>query len=231
MALFDALRPAWPRTGQCEVCRRWCRGALCDDCTARHAVRVPRCAGCALPLLPAVTRCAHCLREPPPFERCCCAVDYAFPWDALVTAFKFHGRVELAAPLAGRLCAALDDDETQWPDLVLPVPLAPARLAERGYNQSWELARRVAAALQRPADARVLERDGDGPHQAELNRAERQRSLRGAFRVARAGQIAGRRVSLVDDVLTTGATAAEATRSLLQAGAAAVRVWTLARTP
>ena len=84
---------------------------------------------------------------PPPFEHTVCAADYAFPWDALIAAFKFHGRVELAAALAERLLAAVRASAAPPPQLVVPVPLAPARLAERGYNQAWELARRLAPAL------------------------------------------------------------------------------------
>lgn len=226
-----ALRPAWPRATQCEVCRRWAQRALCDDCRARHAAPLPRCSGCGLRLAPGVARCAACLREPPPFERCRCAVDYAFPWDGLVAAFKYHGRVELAGALADPLCAALDADDAAWPELVVPVPLAPSRLAERGYNQAWELARRVAARIGRPARPQALARRVDRAHQAALSRRERQRNLQGAFTVAQPERVAGRRIALVDDVLTTGATAAEASRALLGAGAAAVRVWALARTP
>ena len=231
MRWTDALRPAWSTGAQCEVCRRWARRALCDDCRARHAAPVPRCSGCGLRLTAGVARCTACLREPPPFERCRCAVDYAFPWDGLVAAFKYHGRVELAGALADPLCAALDTDDAGWPDLVVPVPLARTRLAERGYNQAWELARRVAARIGRPAQAQGLARPVERAHQAALSRRERQRNLRGAFTVPQPGRVAGRRIALVDDVLTTGATAAEASRALLDAGAAAVQVWALARTP
>lgn len=174
--------------------------------------------------------CGACLRAPPPFERCHCIADYAFPWDGLIAAFKFHDQVELAAPLAARLVGALAD-AAAWPDLVVPVPLAPERLAERGYNQAWELARRVAASLGKPANPHALARLLDGPAQAALGRRERARNLRGAFVVNAPATITGRRVALVDDVLTTGATAAEASRALRRAGASAVHLWVLARTP
>jgi ComF family protein len=223
--------PTWP-TGPtlCEVCRRWSDGALCDDCLRRHAAPVSRCDGCGLRLAAGAARCGECLREPLPFARCRCAVDYGFPWDALVAGFKYHGRAELAAPLAERLLAALSPADRDWPELVVPVPLAASRLAERGYDQAWELARRVGRALGRPADATALARlDGRTP-QAGLRRAERRRNLRGAFRATRPERVAGRRVALVDDVLTTGATAAEATLALHAADASEVAVWTLART-
>ncbi len=215
----------------CEVCRQWSDAAVCAACCERFAPAVARCDGCALRLAPGAQRCGECLREALPFARCRCAVDYGFPWDALVTAFKYGGRAELAAPLARRLAAALRAEDAAWPDLVLPVPLAPDRLAERGYNQAWELARRVAVTLQRPAEATALQREPGRGAQAGLTRDARRRNLRGVFRVPRPERIAGRRIALVDDVLTTGATAAEASLALLAAGAAEVAVWALARTP
>ncbi|MEP7282350.1 MAG: ComF family protein [Rubrivivax sp.] len=227
--------------GLCEVCRRWTAGVVCDDCVARHAVPRARCGCCARPLALALPRCPDCLREPPPYEHVRCAVDYGFPWDRLLAAFKYRGRAELAAPCARLIQRTLgsrspdgdgsDDAEAAWPELLLPVPLTPARQAARGYNQAWEVARRLATALDRPASANVLVRRHDAPAQATLDRAARRRNLRGAFAAARPQVIAGRRVVLVDDVLTTGATAVEAALTLRTHGASAVRVWVVARTP
>jgi len=111
--------------------------------------------------------------------------------------------------------------------------MAGQRLAERGYNQAWELARRVAAELHLPARSDVLQRPIGGADQIGLSRVERQRNLRQAFMVdpAQRASIAGLRVALVDDVMTTAATAQAASAALLRAGAAAVEVWVLARTP
>jgi ComF family protein len=218
---------SWP--GQCELCRRWQARRLCTDCAPMAAA--PRCGGCGLRLAAPGLRCGACQAHPLPFEQCRCAVDYAPPWDRLLIAFKYHGQVELAGALAERLLQALEPADADGVDLVLPVPLARERLAERGYNQAWELARRVAARLVRPADATTLERPLARAPQAGLGRAERRRNLQGAFRVGRPQRVAGLRIALVDDVLTTGATAAEAAQTLLAAGAAGVRVWALARTP
>ncbi len=217
--------------GQCEVCRQWGRGRLCGDCRARFAAPAPRCGRCALRLAGAAMLCGECLRQPPPQARTCCVADYGFPWDHLIADFKFRGRVDLAPALAALLLRATAEDAA--PDLVLPVPLAPRRLAERGYNQAWELARRVARARRLPASAGLLTRPVETAHQADLPRAARLSNLRAAFVVdgSRRGTLQGRRVALVDDVLTTGATAREAAATLLRAGAAAVHVWVLARTP
>ena len=216
--------------GQCELCRRWQRtGGLCADCAPPDPS--PRCNGCGLRLARDGLRCGACQAAPQPFERACCAVDYGHPWDRLIAAFKYHGRVELAVVLASRMLDGLDAPARAWPDVVLPVPLAPTRLAERGYNQAWELARRVAAQVGRPVNTHALVRQREAAPQAGLTRAQRQRNLAGAFRVARPADVHGQRIALVDDVLTTGATAAAATQALLDAGAAAVQVWALARTP
>ncbi len=226
------LWPPLPQVpGQCEVCRRWGAASLCGDCVTRFAAAVPRCGRCALRLGAAAAACGQCLRDPPPFECTVCVADYDFPWDRLIADFKFHGRAELAGTLAALLATAVDP--LAPPDLVLPVPLAPRRLAERGYNQAWELARRVARTHHLAARADVLTRPLESLHQADLTRAQRLANLRAAFVVGPRARdlLRGRRVALVDDVLTTGATAREAARVLLQAGAAAVDVWVLARTP
>ena len=256
-------RPAPLLPSPCEVCCTWTPQGVCAACLARFAPPVPRCRHCAITLQRAGAApdgehhqtpadeaaaaseageageaCEACLAEPPPWQRAVTALDYGFPWDGLVAGLKFHGRAELAGTLAPLLVHAIHQarptptrhDATP---LVLPVPLSPARLTERGYNQAWELARRVAAGLGLPADATLLQRPVDTAHLPGLTRAERARSLQGAFMVdpARRGQLAGRHVALVDDVLTTGATAREACRTLLRAGARSVELWMLARTP
>ena len=220
--------------GQCEICRQWCEaGALCAACIARFASPRPRCGRCGQRLGTAAAVCGDCAGEPPPFARTVCAVDYDFPWDRLLAAFKFRGHVELAGTLAMRMADAVTGAGSQLPDLVVPVPLSAARLRERGYNQAWELARRLARRLQLPADATLLQRPVDTAHQADLGRSERRQNLRTAFMVdpQRRQGLVGRHVALVDDVMTTGATAREAATVLLRAGAATVDAWVLARTP
>ncbi len=191
-----------------------------------------RCPRCAL-VSPGGATCGACLRAPPPYSACVAAADYGFPWDRLITRFKFNDQPELAIVLADVLASALRQADALPVDLVLPVPLSPSRLAERGFNQAWELARRVAARRGLSADANLLLRLRDTPHQVGLSRAERERNLRDAMWVhtASVARIAHRRIALVDDVMTTGGTAVAATRALLVAGAATVQVWVLARTP
>jgi ComF family protein len=172
------------------------------------------------------------MHSPPHFTRTFAAFDYAFPWDGAIAAFKFRQGLEWAGPLSRQLAAALPQDADEA-ELVTAVPLAAARLRERGYNQAWEIARRVADARRRPAHSGLLHRLRDTPHQIHLDRHQRDANLRGAFMpgdAAARAAVRDRCVALVDDVLTTGTTANEAARALLEAGARAVHLWVLART-
>lgn len=219
----------------CAVCAEWSGELLCSACTARFQRPAHRCSRCALRLPPGQTVCGTCLLHPPPFDRAHAALDYEFPWDGLIARLKFQQRTELASVLAERLLQSLRTAGPQaWAgiDLVTAVPLSAGRLRERGYNQAWELARRVARALALPCRHDALWRWRDTPHQTALDRDEREANLQGAFMPApRASRwLQGQGVALVDDVMTTGATAAEAARALKQAGVARVHLWVLART-
>lgn len=162
-----------------------------------------------------------------------CVADYGFPWDRLITRFKYEHTPELAGLLAACLATAADQAQMPTPQCFLPVPLSAQRLAERGYDQAWELARRLGRQLRRPARSDLIRRRFDGQHQASLTRAQRLSNLQGAFDVDAKGRadLAGQHLALVDDVMTTGATAQEVTRALRAAGAARVDLWVVARTP
>ena len=235
--MLDALVARWRSSlrlpSQCEVCRGWGTGRVCDDCVSRFAQPVPRCACCGLRLGLPTAACGACLRDPPPFSRTLCGVDYAFPWQGLITQFKFHGQAELAGALANLTLQALRAAPAPAAEMLVPVPLAPRRLGQRGYNQAWELARRLALARGVPAQADALVRAVDTAQQLELGRTARQRNLRAAFMVypRRRALLKGLRVALVDDVMTTGATVREAAAALLRGGVASVEVWVVARTP
>lgn len=161
------------------------------------------------------------------------AVDYAPPWDRLVADLKFQGRIETAPLLADLLAQAVGRDAPPQQTLVVPVPLSRQRLTDRGFNQAWEIARRVSSRLGLEAGGDVLTRPVETLHQGPLDRAQRASNVRGALMVepTRAAGVAGRHVAVVDDVFTTGATVTEAVRALRQAQATSVEVWTVARTP
>ena len=219
--------------GQCAVCRAWDRAAVCADCVRRYAAPQPRCSRCAIAVPAQAVLCGACLKAPSAIDRAVAAVSYEFPWDGLITRFKFHGALDVGPALAERLLAVWRASGLAPPGLVLPIPLAAERLRERGYNQAWEVARRVARTLNLRADAHLLMRPRDTLHQIDLQFDRRAANVRGAFAVdaRRAHRLAGRRIALVDDVMTTGATLDEAARTLRRAGAAAVEAWVVARTP
>lgn len=223
--------PAALTTTLCAVCRRWGDALVCRACVQRHAAPAARCERCALRWLAGASVCIDCARAVPPQSRTVCGADYAFPWHRLVRDFKFNGHIELAAPLSDLLLRALAAQEA-LPELIVPVPLSRQRLSERGYNQAWLIAQRLARRQRLAHRADVLHRCIDTREQAGLDRAQRQGNLRDAFAVLPGAKasIQGRSVAVVDDVMTTGATLAECARVLLAAGAASVVAWVVART-
>ena len=215
---------------RCAVCGAWPAQPVCAACTARFAAPQPRCSRCALPVPGGVATCGACLRHPPPLDLCFAAVPYAYPWSGLVARFKFQGEPGWAASLA-TLLQSVDGVTAacQDADLVLPMPLDPARLAERGFNQSLELARRLAPER---TDARLLLRLRPTAPQVTLAHAERHANVRGAFGVEplRFDEVRGKRVLLVDDVMTSGASLHAAADALRAAGGAGVSAVVFART-
>jgi ComF family protein len=218
---------------QCAICRDWSPDRLCAACRNRFIGTGPRCQRCALDVPAGTSVCGACLRDPPSWASALAAMDYAHPWDQLIARFKFHAALDLAAAFARCIEQAWRTGAGPAPGLLLPVPLSAQRLRERGYNQAWELTRRVARAIGCPADARLLLRIKDSPHQLALPIERRSANVRGAFAIepTRLADVRGRSVTVLDDVMTTGATAGEIAQVLQQAGAAEVHWWVLARTP
>lgn len=226
----------WTPGTACQICTSWQRDAVCGTCRRRFRSAGHRCRCCAVPLAGLHELCGACVLRPPAFNHALAALDYAYPWDSLITRFKFGGACELAGPLSALMAEALRIATGQpgfvRPEVLLPVPLSSARQRARGYNQAWELARRVGPALGVAPQARWVERVLDTPHQTGLDRAARTRNLRGAFAVTAAGRAAlsGRSVAILDDVMTTGSTADELASTLRRAGVVHVQIWVLART-
>ncbi len=232
----------WFRTGlghllpcACALCGAVQRDLVCvgcmDDLTPQlHRRRCPQCA-IALEARHAARHCRACLAGSPDFDATVVIADYGWPLDHLVTGLKFRAQLPLAAWLAGRLADALIASPGGMPELLLPVPLSPARLRSRGYNQAWEITRRLGRHLGIPVCADELHRLRDNPAQATLDRAERLANLHGAFAVTDPTRIAGRHIGVIDDVMTTGATLGEIATQLKRAGAARVTNVVALRTP
>lgn len=150
---------------------------------------------------------------------------YDFPVDRLIQALKYHHRLPLATWFGQRLSSTL---EAASFDGIIPLPLHPLRLRERGFNQSMEIGRALAQMLQLPVARDTLLRQKPTATQAGLDRRARRRNVRNAFVCN--GRLDGQRLLLVDDVLTSGASADECARTLLEHGAASVHVAVVART-
>jgi ComF family protein len=225
--------------GTCQVCGRWPAQPVCPACEARFAAHRSRCPSCAAVLTADTGRCGACQtrREPSALQRCVAVVDYAYPWDSLIARFKFRNEPGWASPLAGLMLRQPSAGELlRSCHLLVPVPVTPRRLAERGYNQAWELAKallRQASAPPLPALPEALVRVRETADQHALPRAQRLHNLRGAFAAhpQHLPRLAQAHVLLVDDVTTTGATLQAAAQALLLGGAAQVSALVLARTP
>ena len=239
------LQSAWPRVmhaalpNLCALCGNLSHTTLCAGCDEAYwnESRL-RCTVCAVPLSSlrwaagTQYRCADCIGEPPPFDATFALADYRAPLDTLAVGLKFRARLMLAREFAQRLARLAQDswqDLTEWPDVIVPVPLASKRLTERGYNQAWQIARPLARALDVRSDATLLNRVIHTAPQSRLDLDARRLNVGRAFKVA--GPVQGLHVGIVDDVMTTGATLEALARTLKAAGARRVTNFVALRTP
>lgn len=207
---------------------------ICTPCESELPWLMDACQVCALPLSALGLTCGQCLKQPPAFEQVIAPWTYRFPLDSLITRFKHQSQWPLGRLLGELLAQALRerfDDGLPRPDLLLPVPMATRRLRQRGYNQAAMLANWLSQSLEIPADEHRLLRVQDTIAQQELDARARRRNLLNAFALAPGAEVKGLHLALVDDVLTTGATAESLARLLMKAGARRIDVYCLARTP
>lgn len=204
-ALAGHLLPA-----RCLLCQRPGR-ARGDDLCAACAADLPR---------------RLCARVD---ELCLAPFDYEFPITRLVQGLKYEGALANARVLGKLLADGVREAAAEHGiDTLVPMPLHRSRLLERGFNQSYEIARVTGRCLALAVDAAAVERVRATAPQVGLDRAERRSNVHRAFAV-RVDRVAGRHLALVDDVITTGSTAREASAALVAAGARAVDVWCIAR--
>lgn len=230
--------PSFLRTATaCQVCSQWQSHRICLSCLAEFAPRTCRCRRCGLRIEPGKTEsvCSACQDYPPELDQVITAVDFAPPWSDVIGSLKFGSTPAMAHTLAMLLAETVRQQSWVTPDLIVPIPLSTQRWKERGYNQAWLLAQQVAHKLNwtnRLSHSTLLRQRETGRLMA-MQSDERQRSIQNAFAVSpeQSYRVVGQHIALVDDVMTTGATANEAARTLLAAGAASVTGWFAARTP
>jgi ComF family protein len=214
----------------CLLCGGGTEGEILCRACADDLPRLPspRCPRCALPTARGES-CGRCLAHPPHYDQTLAAFSYDFPLDKLIQSFKYGNRLVLADYLGRELVGrALASGWEAVADLVVPLPLHPTRLRDRGFNQALELARPVAAALKLPLDPRACARIRPTPAQAGLPWKKREENIRRAFHCPH--ELTGRRILLIDDVMTTGASLNECARTLKRRGATEVRLLVVART-
>ncbi|GKQ65627.1 competence protein ComF [Aeromonas caviae] len=225
------LGPRADWLGLCLLCRQpsdevpllcsWCRQALHQDGW--------QCRLCAAPLPEQYAEsglvCGRCQRRPPPWQRLQVIGDYRAPYTQLIPRLKYSGQILLAPLLARVLADHLNLDDP--PQAIIPVPLHWWRQWWRGFNQAEEIGRALSELTDIPCDSRLLRRVRATPQQTRLSAGQRRRNLRDAFEMAPHHY---RHVALLDDVVTTGATAGQLTRLLHEHGVTRVEVWAICRT-
>lgn len=219
----------------CQLCDERCEAnqSLCGPCESELPWLGAHCSICALPLPATGLICGECLKRPPAFDQVIAPWRFDFPVNSLITHFKHQSRWPLGRLLTEQLIRHLQhayDEGLPRPEVLLPVPLARKRLRQRGFNQAQMLADWLSPFLDIRVERDMLQRTLDTQSQQQLDAASRRRNLRQAFALTD-GRQPGRHVAIVDDVLTTGATAEALARLLKRAGATRVDVYCLARTP
>jgi ComF family protein len=229
-AAIQLLRNSAAAFGQdCALCgASSCRSLLCAPC-ADALPRIARaCERCAIPLASQARYCGACVkRSRHAFDDGHAVFEYGFPVDRLVQRFKYAGDLAVGHWLAEALAHAAA--RLPRPDLLVVPPLARRTLRRRGFNQALVLARHAARSLGVRCEIEAIAKVRETPAQQGLDRGQRLANLRGAFRCAL--HLEGAHVAIVDDVITTGATADVLARLLRERGAARVSAWAVARTP
>jgi ComF family protein len=217
----------WPT--HCAICNSWGPDVLCETCVSTFAQPRLRCKHCALPVLTGQRICTDCQTDTPALDYCIASVSYDWPWPKVMVDFKFSAQPAWAKSLA-LLMRHTPGAELllESCDVVVPIPVSGERLAERGFNQSVLLARHLAKDKMH---TQWLQRLRHTEAQSHLPRQERLHNLDQAFALEPMARpsILGKRIVLIDDVMTTGTTLRQAAGLLRQAGAGSVSALVFAR--
>ena len=219
--------------GRCLACNAGLKESpyLCSACRSQLK-RVERpCSRCGENLPPATPEsqlCGRCQQHPPAFDFCHAPLVYEDSIRRLHHNFKFHRDLTAGKALGILLAAELAHRARPLPELLLPVPLHPRRMRQRGFDQAHELARDLSRNLHIPYLPKLLHRCQNTAPQSGLRRTERQRNLQQAFRLR--GAVPAQHIALIDDVMTTGATFEAVAKLCKAAGVETVEVWAVSRT-
>lgn len=218
------------------------KSAICDYCIQLLPINSTACYRCAIPLdtgesPSSDTICDNCFREPPPFLSSQAPFQYLFPVNQLISKMKYHNRPQYAKLLTTLMINqwhACPGGPTQLPEILIPVPMYPHKQRQRGFNQAVYLAQHLGRQLGIPVLKNALQKTRATEAQNPLFAEQRRQNLRGAFRINpryRRRLAPVQRIGLVDDVITTGATATEISQVLRSAGIPEIHLLAIARTP
>jgi ComF family protein len=222
-SLFGHIMPAQP----CVLCGSMSHyGLWCEECDkAMPYLNAPHCPICSLPTAQGET-CGHCLKKPPVFIRTVAVFGYQFPLNELIQAMKYHQMIALSHIFAEKLARRIDTNDL--PYCIVPMPLHPAKLKRRGFNQAQLIASQLARHLRIPVLSQACQRLRDTPSQTSLPWNERSKNVRGAFSCD--PDLSGKHIALLDDVMTTGASMNELAAAVKKQGAREISAWVVART-
>lgn len=213
----SSLSPEFSNIGACQLC------------IADLPWNSPCCSRCAEPLNVANALCARCQKKPPQFDQIVAPLKLITPVNQLVYGMKYHAQFSSVQFLAHILAGEIQARRQEKPDLLIPVPLYKRRLRKRGYNQSLLLAKKLSDALHIPLEADAVIRVKESKDLIGQTAAQRRKQLKGVFQARR--EFTGQNICVVDDVVTSTATANEMAKICKKAGATTVTVWACARTP
>lgn len=224
---------------QCQHCHerlyRFLPKALCPTCVAAIKVNHPPfCLKCSRHLSTPVMHplCHNCLTHEPYFDFAWAATLYEEPMKKLLHRFKYSKKTVLRIPFGNLINSFIDTNnlDIHQFDIILPIPLFASRLRERGFNQALLLAQGLASAYNLTLDQKILYRSRPTQPQSSLDKKKRWTNVEGAFRINQPRRVKNKTILLVDDLLTSGATASQAAKALKKSGARSVGVLTLSIT-
>ncbi len=205
-------------------------GQLCVACTHDLQLNLTACRHCAVPLnFEELNQCGKCIKSAPVYDSCWSPFIYAQPLEWMIQQLKFNAKLSYAPLLSNLMISNLPEQfyKNQTADVIIPMPLHNSRLKQRGFNQSSLLAAPLAKALGLPVDTNSCQRILNTDHQTGKNARQRQQNIKNAFTFN--NHFNYRHVLVFDDVVTTGSSVAELSKTIKLAGVNRVDVWSLAR--
>lgn len=221
----------WVAPLKCIRCSQSIRNGtscVCQHCYPTLPFHDNACQQCGQAFSANLDYCGRCLNSPPPFDRCFCAFSYNNPIDNQLRKFKYSQRPELAGQLAQLLRHEIDNHQLDYPELLLPVPIHISKLRERGFNQSLSLAKHLSALMNIPYSNNVVIKHRNTEPQVGQTQHFRHKNVSGSFKYHH--KTKAKHIAIIDDVVTTGSTAAEIAKILKRNGVDYIQVWAIAQT-